>query len=225
MGAIITGAVSAILILLSFFGQNTGNFVISVDNADYYRGLILCEEENFTTPTSRLLASPAFNVRDVSYNWLKFDEASKSNGDYFDPDFDYLAYTFYMKNDNEITADYEKEAMSVDISIKISSVRKNVDDAIRVLVVEDDKYYRMYMKHDEIETVYPFDEGTLIPEIIEFESDTVVMRQRVEHFRPMQTKKYTVYMWIEGDDPECTIAIQEGKIKMDMVFRIANIEE
>ena len=46
---------------------------------------------------------------------------------------------------------------------------------------------------------------------------SVVIKKR-ENFSPRDTDRYTVVIWIEGDDPECLDNLIGGAIKMHMII-------
>ena len=46
------------------------------------------------------------------------------------------------------------------------------------------------------------------------------MHTKQEDFDPGATNKYTVVIWLEGNDPDCVDDIIGGVIKMQMDFRI-----
>ena len=54
----------------------------------------------------------------------------------------------------------------------------------------------------------------------EFLASTVVMRTQKEGFEPKDRDKYTVVIWLEGNDPDCLDNIIGGTIKFNMNFHI-----
>lgn len=60
--------------------------------------------------------------------------------------------------------------------------------------------------------------------IIEFVDDTTVFSEVYEGLEPGQTDKYTIVMWIEGEDPECVDEIRGGYVKLNWFFNIAGEE-
>ena len=48
-----------------------------------------------------------------------------------------------------------------------------------------------------------------------YSDELAVLRQRKD-FKPGDVDKYTVVIWLEGDDPDCVDAIIGGEIKMHM---------
>jgi hypothetical protein len=45
---------------------------------------------------------------------------------------------------------------------------------------------------------------------------TTIILEKVEDFKPDDLDKYTIVVWIEGDDPDCQDALIGGEIKMHM---------
>jgi hypothetical protein len=53
-----------------------------------------------------------------------------------------------------------------------------------------------------------------------FVDDTTVMTTRTENFDVDQVDKYTIVIWVEGNDPECIDDIRNGHIRMRMLFSV-----
>ena len=60
--------------------------------------------------------------------------------------------------------------------------------------------------------------------IVEFVDDEVVFDVGEEELQPGETVKYTIVMWIEGDDPECVDEIRGGFIKLNWFFNVLEEE-
>lgn len=58
-----------------------------------------------------------------------------------------------------------------------------------------------------------------------FLDDKVVTQGIVEGLKPKSYDKYTVVVWLEGEDPECVDAIKGGYIEMNLEFDILEEEE
>ena len=54
------------------------------------------------------------------------------------------------------------------------------------------------------------------PGTVQFKSDDIVTSQVVRDFSPEEIDKFTIVMWVEGDDPECLDDLIGGMIKMHM---------
>ena len=190
---------------------------MSMDYDAYNRGIILSEDIAFTNPTARLLTEPVEDARDMTYRWLKIDEAQQTDGNYVDSDYDYVAYTFYVKNDGLETVD-------ITYHLRMTEVYRNMDEAIRILIIEDD-VETMYQKIDKADKegnfpTYP----QSMPDSKLFVNDSVIARESFVKFEPEQTKKFTVIMWLEGYDPDTTDAIIGGRIKLQMNFSIDGLK-
>ena len=48
--------------------------------------------------------------------------------------------------------------------------------------------------------------------------------ERIDNLRPEQTKRFTVLMWLEGEDPECIDKLFGSKIKIEMNFSVEEFE-
>lgn len=215
IGIILSGLFSLAFGVVTFYGQDSGNFMMSIDRDAYTRGIVLSTTKDFDNPQARLMTDPIDEARDLTYRWLKIDEIVNHDGNYKDPDFDYVAYTFYIQNNGT-------ETVNVSYHITISEVSNHMDDAVRVLIIEDGKE-SLYQKIDQVDEfgnypVYP-------PALLEpsyFVSDTIIARQTFTNFKPQDVKKYSVIVWLEGYDPDTTDDILGGNIKMEMIFSIEN---
>lgn len=217
LGVIITGMLSIAFAIITFYGQNAGNFVISVDSIASNRGIILSTEPNFRAPSPRLMTEPISEARDMTYSWLKIAEVEATYGNYVDIDYDYVAYTFYLMNQGT-------ESLDVSYHIRITDIYNRLDDAVRILVIEDG-VQTIYQKPDELD-----DFGNLpyypenVPASTNFISDTIVMRRLFTNFKPDEVKKFSVIVWLEGYDPDTTDDILGGMIRLQMNFSINGLE-
>ncbi|HBY64963.1 MAG TPA: hypothetical protein DEG42_00975, partial [Acholeplasmataceae bacterium] len=64
LGVIITGMLSLAFAVVTFYGQNAGNFLMSVDQASRLRGIGLTTEEDSSVTESRLMSDPIKEARD-----------------------------------------------------------------------------------------------------------------------------------------------------------------
>lgn len=61
-------------------------------------------------------------------------------------------------------------------------------------------------------------------EIQEFAGDGVVFNTTCEGLAPGDTDRFTIVVWIEGEDPECLDVIREGYVKLQWFFNIEGEE-
>ena len=208
-GIIVFGIALVIIALLTYYGANVGNFVMSIDPDLKDKKIYMSATSDFINPSSLLQADAVHNARDITYTMLNIEEAKKTEGSYNDPNFKYIAYTFYVRN-------FGSQSTDLRYYIQITATKKNVDKAVRVmLITEIDGISReqIFMAKDDVESVYED-----IPECEEFVSDRLVMQDKIYGFFPEQTIKYTILMWIEGQDPDTTNEILGGQIKIQMKF-------
>ena len=99
------------------------------------------------------------------------------------------------------------------IAYTIENVTNGVDEAIRVeLFVNGEKTVYGKTKSDGSGKERDCDK--------EFASSTEVMKDRREKLGPGEKDKYTVVIWLEGNDPDCVDKIIGGTMKLGMNFKI-----
>lgn len=213
LGVIVTGMLSVAFAMITFYGQNAGNFVMSVDTAARLRGITMSIDPTFESSTSRLMTDPIDSARDVTYAWIKREEIVATNGNYVDEDHDYVAYTFYVKNEGYETVDLR-------YYMRITDTYGSLDAAIRILIIEEG-VETLYMKQDTEEVDY----SPYMPEAELFLTSATIMRKVVSNFKPGDIRKYSVVIWLEGHDPDTIDSVMGGMIKMTMNFTINGFEQ
>ena len=193
----------AVTYITSYFYDQYGSFTVSVNKYDMVKqGLSLSETPEFDYPISHLNANILSETSNISGEDIP-DDVDKINGSHNGDN--YIAYTFYTKNTGEDTVTYE-------YTINIESATQGVDSASRIRIYHDgvaETYART--KADGSGPEY----GT-----VEFYSSSVVANERQKDFKSGDITKFTVVIWLEGDDPECTDSIVGGKIKLSMEIKI-----
>jgi len=211
LGIIITGMLSLTFGVITFYGQNAGNMIMSVDPSAAMRGIRLSIDPDPDAPhtLTRLMSEPIEDAKDITYAWIKLDEVQDTLGNYTDEDHDYVAYTFYVKNDGAETVDLR-------YYIKITEVYNNLDKGIRVILI-DEGQETLYMKPDSTnDTYYP----DTMPAAEHFLTQSIIMRRIVPNFKPGERRKITVVIYLEGYDPDTNDDLMGGMIKLQMNFTI-----
>lgn len=187
---------------------NSGNFSVTLDKNLYFdKGLIIYDDKDYKVYRSELLAEAPETFDNISYKWLPStindSEGGSHNGD------NYLAYTFFVENTGSDVSDYWTEVV-------IEDVIKNVDAAVRIRIYRNGEYvtYAKLAANGEVE-----------PETVAFQDDEIVVMEHIANFRPGDIDKYTIVMWIEGSDPECTDNILGGEFKVHMNFNSEHVDE
>ena len=201
---IILVAVIAIAYAISYFYDKYGSFTVKINKYDMMRqGLTLSEEPNFNKTNSVLNANIVYDMTNISGSDLP-DNIDMINGSHNGES--YIAYTFYLINAGDDTISYDGE-------MTIENVTNSVDEAVRVAVyINGDK--TVYGKTKSNGTGKESDCDS------EFTSSTVVMNTRKTEFKPQAKDKYTVVIWLEGNDPDCTDELIGGTLKLGMDFKI-----
>lgn len=209
--SIILGAVVAVLLILfiiSMLVSKWGDLVIEIDRPLQQRGIVLSTDPEFKTKSVALSADQVQNVTNITYSWLPTDLDTSQDGEHNGKN--YLAYTFYCKNEGDVEVNYKA-------TLDINGVAKSADEACRVMVYkngEPNVYAKpKYDNRDEAEQ-----DATM------FVDDKVVMTTKTEEFKPDDVDKYTIVIWIEGADPECVDDIRDGWVRMKMLFEVEEDE-
>lgn len=191
------------LILLYFILSmiyEIGRFTIILDRGlSWEKGIVIYENLNEKVVSRKLEASKMNEMDNISINWLPENLDTEAEGAHNGDN--YIAYTFYIENEG-------KDVVNYWYSIPIDDVIRNVDEAIRVMVYlngEKNVYAKLNGRTEEPE------EGTKA-----FYSDEVVVLESRQDFSPGDIDKFTIVVFIEGDDPDCTNALLGGEMKMHM---------
>ena len=197
---------TGVIYVASALYEQSGSFTININKTEMTKyGLSLSETRDMTRPTSSLNPKIAEKMTNIA------GETIDANVDMIDGEHngrDYIAYTFYVQNAGEVEVAYDYE-------IRISGVTNGLDEAIRL---------RLYVDGGEpVDYAKTKSDGTgPEPGTTEFHSATTVLLDRVDAFLPGDITKFTVVIWIEGNDPDCIDWLIGGKMKIDMQISVAH---
>ena len=187
----------------------TGYFTVSLDpNFAKKSGLVMYESKENKEEKKILKATKVEFMDNISVKWLPSNLNNEADGSHNGDN--YLAYTFYLENKGSDPINYW-------YSILIDEVIKNVDRAIRVMIYKNDEkkiYAEANRKTGEPEP------GTKM-----FYSDKEVAVEQRKDFQPGEVDKFTIVVFIEGDDPECDDSLIGGEMKMHMDITEEHIVE
>lgn len=248
-GLWVLGATAATLLLatlaISLLSQLRGHFTINMTNEMFREGFVLSDSAEFIRGSTRLLCTPAEEVPCISVQSIP-ENIDQIDGQHNDC---YFAYTFYIRNDGDSTVDYEWHMALNSESRNLSSAlwvmifedgemllfaQPGDDGGIEALpAIGDDS--RGYLDPELMQFAKDPSQFQLIKEFkgysyyrllpIPFETDTVIGRGMQQDVAPGDVHKYTVVIWLEGDDPDCTDALIGGHAGMDFNFRLIPKEE
>lgn len=235
-----------VLLISSLVSQLKGHFTINLSDEMLRNGFILSEDAAFTDPKAILYSDPVENAPCISISTIPEDiddYDGPHNGE------DYFAYTFYIRNEGEDTVNYEYELAINSESQNLSSATwvmlfKDGEMMLYAEASEDGdaealpsfgdntRGYRIAPFIDQAanpekqyQAIATTSRGTyyrIIPQ--SFETDSIIASGYHESMEPMEVHKYTVVIWLEGDDPDCTDDLIGGNIGAEMNFRLLDIE-
>ncbi len=209
----ITGLILFLLLLVLFIVlriiYNGGRFTVTLDpNFALKSGLIIYEDKEEKRSQRRLFAKELEFMDNISVKWLPKDINEQKDGAHNGEN--YMAYTFYAENTGNRVIDYWYE-------IDIDDVTRNVDEAIRIMIFLNGKQ-TIYGKING-DTKKP-EEGTTTF----YDKDIAVLEERAK-MPPNAVDKFTIVLYLEGDDPDCLNNLIGGEIKMHMDIIESHIEE
>ena len=231
----------AALFLMSAVSQMQGHFTINMSDKMFREGFSLSETEDFKNTSSHLYAEPAVDVPCISIRQIPqdIDQGGGQKSDTF------FAYTFYLRNEGMSMANYDWEiavnSESKDLSkavwvmvfeedemtVYAESAADGTPQALPALednsrgyremeifqkVADPTQYQRIAQNGDRF--YY-----RVIPKNF-LSSDTVTTGKK-EGMMPGDIHKYTVVIWLEGDDPDCTDELIGGHLGLNFNARLS----
>lgn len=241
LGALALG----VLFLFSAMTQLKGHFTINMSDGMFREGFVLSETEDFSNPTTHLFCEPAEEVPCISISHIPADIDSYEgthNANYF-------AYTFFMRNEGVSTVSYDWSMDLNSESLQLSEAvwvmifedgemtffaKENSQGTAEALPAfgDDSRGYINLPLMDvnaDPESQYQViaQNGRLtyyrvVPK--RFVNDRTIAMGTKEDVAPMETHKYTVVIWLEGDDPECTDELVGGHVGMEINMKLVSEE-
>ena len=188
---------------------NGGRFTITLDNNfSLESGITLYESLNNKSKTTKLYANNMDFMDNISIKWLNENIDNEKDGTHNGDN--YIAYTFYIANEGKEVLNYWSE-------LYIDDVIRHVDEAIRIIIYQNGER-TVYAKKNSV--TGKAEEGT---EMF-YRDELPVLRSR-KNFKPGDIDKYTIVIFLEGDDPDCVNDLIGGEIKMHLDIREEHIEQ
>lgn len=188
----------AVLFIFAFMQEKMGNFTINLNRLELYRkGISIADNGDFDGATARLTASTVEDATNISIDDLPedIDDLDGShNGK------NYMAYTYYVRNAG-------KEDLGYKASITLDSCAKGAEKAVRVAV---------WRNGERVVYAAPAAGGGEENGCKNFKSDDVVCTYTEKKFLVGNVDRYTIVIWMEGDDPECVDSIIGGSVEFSM---------
>ena len=235
--ALAVGAVALAAVFgVAYVTETKGHFTVNLTADMLQEGYVLSETEDFEKTATRLYTEELENVNAISIQDLDEDIATAGSGSH--NGVGYVAYTFYLQNAGTTASSYT-------YSLDITSTTNGVLGATWVMVIIDGEQniYAQLSEDGDRENLYgysyaPFIDIASDPDLIyyeedgkygivplDFTSDEVVMGGVQENMEPEEVHKYTVVVWVEGDDPQCTNDIMGGHAGFELQFEMVADDE
>ncbi len=210
------GAIAALAVVgyvAAMMYSKYGSFTVTVNNFDNVQyALSLSEYPEFNEATARLNADAIKDIdcmrtADVPGHLDDWDNPNNSKGNY-------LAYSFYVKNAG-------RETVDVNYELFIRGATLGIERAVRVRLYTGETGNRSYTDY-----AYPKtsgggpEEGTKI-----FKTDSTITTGQILQMKTGDIYKFTVVIWIEGDDPDANDDILGGQFKIDMNLSVDGVNE
>ncbi len=216
------GFLSVTLGVVSFYGQETGDMSLTVDNFSD-SSIRIAEDSAFTNPRTVIRYPGMTFVNQASYNGIMsfhYQKIMDTDG-YFlkevmDKDREVTAFTFYVKNMNE-TATINR----INYKINLSDLSNHIEEHLRIMVVVNgvrDIYEYQPFRINDVET-------------LKFKNDTTAVDANIYDLAAGDIAKVSVIMWIDGYLEEYLTEslgkyteeeLLGGSLKLNMVFSINN---
>lgn len=193
------------LILMAVASNRNGNLTIFVDRSSVTKSLSLSESRTLSNPKGKMYGPSISNAWDTGEDYIPNDVYlldGNNSGD------NYLAYTFYVFNSGIENLDYS-------MKFEIENKSKKLDEAIRIRFYVND-VLTTYAKKNSL--TGEAENGT-----VAFESDKVITSHTITDFAPNQVTKYSIVLWVEGEDIDCTNDKIGGSITLSMAFSVLGI--
>ena len=191
--------VTSLLFVVAALYTESGSFTVTVNKVEMTKyALTLSESPDMSKMTSNLNAEIHESITNIA------EETIPANVDMVDGVHNgqnYIAYTFYLQNRGEFE-------IPVEYAVNMTNITSGLDEAIRL---------KLYVNGEPTVYAKTRSDGTG-PEkgTVEFYSSNVMAKGRIDILKPGEIVKFTVVLWIEGNDPDCLDPLIGGQIKAEM---------
>lgn len=190
----------AFLFMIAFMQEKMGNFTINLNRLELYRkGIAISSSGNFDEPTARLIVNTVQDATNITLADLP-DNLDDIDGDH--NGYNYMAYTYYVRNAG-------KEDVNYVANIVLDACAKGAEQAVRVAV---------WRNGERVVYAWPAADGGPEDGCESFLSDKIVCSYTESDFLIGNVDKYTIVIWMEGEDPECVDSVVGGSVEFSMTI-------
>jgi len=234
------------LFAFSIVTQMQGHFTINMSDAMFKEGFVLSETQDFANPTTHLFCTPAENVPCISITHIP-DDIDDYEGQHNE---NYFAYTFWLRNEGNSTVGYhwslnlnsESRNLSDAVWVMIFEDGEMLFYAKQNELTHRSEALPTYGDDTKGYIRAPLFDQNKSPELqyevitqrknltyyrvlpIPFISESTVADGAIDLVEPMEVHKYTVVIWLEGDDPQCTDELIGGHVGMEIFMQLVGEE-
>lgn len=187
------------------------NYILTIGiNNNLEKGIILSDTPDFKKRSVILSADGIKKLSHYTYEWFEGQLEEKDgshNGN------NYIAYTFYLRNEGFTIIDYQ-------YTIEMLGMSKGTENAVRFMVIRNDErvvYAAPNKETGNPEYIAPGRVDELTVPFVNSDTAADVLR---EDINPGEVDKYTIVIWLEGTDSECVNDIIGGTIRFRMFFNV-----
>lgn len=192
--------VFSVIYFMLYVIYSKSNFVISLDQSTANKkNIFLSETGKYEDIRVELKAESLETMDNISINWINKDVDTEADGSHNGDN--YIAYSFYVINCGGEDVNYWYQ-------VNLGEIVKNVDEALRIMIYRNGEK-KVYAKVNK--STGQAENGTTV-----FHSDSIAVIEKVENFKVGDKDRFTIVVWLEGDDPECIDDIIGGKIELQM---------
>ena len=202
--------ISAFLLIIYSFAlvyDRTGRLTVSVKEMNEGFNITLAEYPDFRMPTTLLSNDNLVKMTNICGKDLPKDLDTK-NGDYHGDN--YLGYTFYCKN-------LRSSACSLAYELNYNNVTNKIDEAIRVRLYVDGEYtdYAKVRSDGGGKEDHFCDKS--------FANQYTVCYGIANNVPSDGVVRFTIVIWLEGDDDDCQNYIINGSVKFSMEIKSQDV--
>lgn len=237
-----------IIFIIAYFYHNLGLFVVSVEPRLSHEGFIISSTEDFASPRVKLFSDALEDCNNISVNSIATDvdehEGEHNGTNYIaytfflknggSKEMDYV----YSLNIDNVTNNVDSAAWVMLITngdMEVFAKQRNDGTPERIYnysgyplvenmgskgqvnVISDS--YKGYITDKDLENFrYLEKEGLYELATHPFEGEKTITKGTRLELKPGGIDKYTVVIWLEGDDPDCVDDIKQGTIGLGMTF-------
>lgn len=235
-----------VIYLMSYITQLRGHFSVNLKESSFQDGLALSIYPDFEEGTSTLYSGIIDLESCISISSIP-DDVDQKNGT--NNGLGYFAYSFYVKNvgkhdiSYEYTLDIISEYKNASTAIWVMLFEDNLmtfyakanEDGSQACIPVAEETGRGYPKRPMYEfSKYPdlqYSEVQSYHNTIKyyrinpfaFESDNVVLSGKQDMVQVGDVHRYTLVIWLEGDDPDCIDELIGGHFGVEMNFTAVDV--